>query len=81
MEIAPVQPIQPVAVNPLMKTAASAYSKNSPLSLNSLNYSMDAWTNAEKVHNLKKELITAIDVGNFQLALYILDKLIELHKK
>jgi len=64
-----------------MKTAASAYSKNSPLSLNSLDYSMDAWTNAEKVHNLKKELIAAIDVGNFQLALYILDKLIELHKK
>jgi len=81
MEIAPVQPIQSVAVNPLMKTAASAYSKNSPLSLNSLDYSMDAWTDAEKVHNLKKELIAAIDGGNFQLALYILDKLIELHKK
>jgi hypothetical protein len=42
---------------------------------------MDAWTNAEKVHNLKKELIAAIDAGSFQLALYILDKLIELHKK
>jgi hypothetical protein len=42
---------------------------------------MDAWTDAEKVHNFKKELIAAIDAGNFQMALYILDKLIELKKK
>jgi hypothetical protein len=78
MEIAPVQPI---AMNPSMKTVATAYAKNSPLSPNSFAYSMNAWTDAEKVHNLKKELIAAIDAGNFQMALYILDKLIELHKK
>jgi hypothetical protein len=78
MEIAPVQPI---AMNPSMKTVATAYANNSPVSPNSLAYSMDAWTDAEKVHNLKKELIAAIDAGSFQLALYILDKLIELHKK
>jgi hypothetical protein len=78
MEIAPVQPI---AMNPSMKTVATAYAKNSPLSPNSLAYNMDAWTNAEKTWELKKELIAAIDGGNFQMALYILDKLIELHKK
>ena len=78
MEIAPVQPM---AMNPSMKTVAAAYANNSPLSPNSLAYSMDAWTNAEKAHNLKRELITAIDCGNFQMALYILDRLIELQKK
>jgi len=78
MEIAPVQPM---AMNPSMKTVATAYANNSPLTPNSLAYSMDAWTDAEKVHNLKKELIAAIDAGSFQLALYILDRLIELHKK
>ena len=78
MEIAPVQPI---AMNPSMKTVATAYAKNSPLSPNSLAYNMDSWTNAEKTWELKKELIAAIDGGNFQMALYILDKLIELKKK
>ena len=78
MEIAPVQPM---AMNPSMKTVAAAYANNSQLSPNSLAYNMDAWTDAEKVHNLKKELIAAIDAGSFQLALYILDRLIELHKK
>ena len=78
MEIAPVQPM---AMNPSMKTVAAAYANNSPLSPNSLAYSMDVWTDAEKVHKLKKELIAAIDAGNFQIALYILDRLIELHKK
>jgi hypothetical protein len=78
MEIAP---IQPMAMNPSMRTVAAAYANNSPLSPNSLAYSMEVWTDAEKVHNLKRELITAIDAGNFQLALYILDKLIDLHKK
>jgi hypothetical protein len=78
MEMAPVQPM---AMNPSMKTVATAYAKNSPLSPNSFAYSIDTWTDAEKVHNLKKELIAAIDSGNFQMALYILDKLIELHKK
>ena len=70
-----------MAMNPSMRTVAAAYANNSPLSPNSLAYSMEVWTDAEKVHNLKRELITAIDAGNFQLALYILDKLIDLHKK
>jgi|688.fasta_scaffold25605_3 hypothetical protein len=78
MEIAP---IQPMAMNPSMKTVANAYARNSPLTPNSLAYSMDAWTDAEKAWNLKKELIAAIDCGNFQMALYILDRLIELQKK
>ena len=78
MEIAPVQPM---AMNPSMKTVATSYANNSPLSPNSLAYSMDAWTDAEKAWDLKKELIAAIDAGSFQLALYILDRLIELHKK
>jgi hypothetical protein len=51
MEIAPVQPM---AMNPSMKTVAAAYANNSPLSPNSFAYSMDAWTDAEQVHNLKK---------------------------
>lgn len=78
MEIAP---IQPMAMNPSMKTVAAAYAKNSPLAPNSLSYDTEIWTNAEKAWELKKELIAAIDSGNFQMALYILDKLIELQKK
>lgn len=78
MEIAPVQPM---ALNPSMRAAASAYMKNSSISMNSDSYSIDDWKEQEQVYNLKKELILAIDKGNFQMALYILDKLIELRKK
>lgn len=63
-------PIHP-AIN--IKTAAKLYEKNTPLS--SITKASDWFADIDKIDELKKALLLAINCGNFDKALFILKQL------
>lgn len=74
-----ITPIVSTPVDINLKAVAGLYQKNSPISLttNAADWFGSADT-AEMVHDLKKSLMLAINCGNFDKAMHILEMLKEL---
>jgi hypothetical protein len=74
-------PINSIAFGPNLKDAASMYAKNSPVALVSPQRIEHHGIDQERLYDLKKALIRAIDTANFAMAISILDEIIKMHKQ
>jgi hypothetical protein len=75
------QAYEPISSRVNIQTAANAYLKHSQVSTTNTASKVFASVDAEIVHDLKKLLIMAIDCGDFDKAIYILNRLKELGSK
>ena len=72
-----------IAFNPIhpgvdVKSVAGLYEKNT--ALGSITKASDWFADIDKIDDLKKVLLLAINCGNFDKAIYILEQLKALHK-
>jgi hypothetical protein len=76
-----ISPVNSISFGPSVNDVASLYAKNSPVALVSPQRIEPNGIDQEELYDLKKLLIQAIDTMNFSLAVQVLDKIIQMHKK